>query len=238
MDRYRTLWLFGWGALTLACMGVGLLIWSLSSVVALYTVGAVAAGAATAGYYTRDDKVPMPRGPLMTVTATQAGAGGVGMVAVPVLVTMAGPLALPMLLLAVITSPWAFRWLERQSLPGGQSAMETSCQQEGQHDEVWETTALAVVESPAPTFAQPPAVRDLSDQELCQVWRVSFRALHRAHTTASRQRVVSLRQAYLDEFERRNPAALSAWLHSGARAASGPDKYLAHPQDWKHRDAS
>jgi len=42
----------------------------------------------------------------------------------------------------------------------------------------------------------------------------------------------------LDEFERRNPAALSAWLNSGARAASGPDKYLAHPQDWKHRDAS
>lgn len=123
-------------------------------------MGAVAAGAATAGYYARDDKEPMPRGQLRKLTATHAG--GVGMVAVPVLVTMAGPLALPTLLLVVATSPWAFRWLKRQSLRGDLTAMDTSIQQDGQHDEVWETTSLAVVESPAPTFAQPPAIQDLS----------------------------------------------------------------------------
>ena len=41
--------------------------------------------------------------------------------------------------------------------------------------------------------------------------------------------LVALREACLDELERRDAAALHAWLDSGARASGGPERYLAHP---------
>lgn len=86
-----------------------------------------------------------------------------------------------------------------------------------------------------PTVVQPavatPAVaaddlRDLSDAELCRAWRRSFLALMSAADPAGHEVVVLHRQALLDEMEQRDPAGLQAWLSSGARAASGPERYL------------
>lgn len=71
------------------------------------------------------------------------------------------------------------------------------------------------------------SVRDLTAAELCQVWRLSFVALQQAGDDAVRERIVELRQACLDEIEARDAAALRTWLAAGARAASGPDRYLA-----------
>lgn len=70
------------------------------------------------------------------------------------------------------------------------------------------------------------ALQSLTNSELCTAWRASFVELARATSATQRSRIVARRQAYLDEMETRDPRALSAWLDSGARAASGPDRYL------------
>lgn len=66
----------------------------------------------------------------------------------------------------------------------------------------------------------------LTDDQLCRAWRRSFATLHGAGSTAQRLAAVELRQAYLDELERRCPEAVEAWLDAGGRAASGPEKFF------------
>lgn len=41
--------------------------------------------------------------------------------------------------------------------------------------------------------------------------------------------IATERRAYLDELERRNPAAFDAWMTSGARAPSDPSRYFIPP---------
>jgi hypothetical protein len=68
---------------------------------------------------------------------------------------------------------------------------------------------------------------EMSQARLCRAWRQSFVALQGARTVAEWARLVELRQSYLDEIETRDAVALRAWLAGGARAASGPDRYIA-----------
>jgi hypothetical protein len=74
------------------------------------------------------------------------------------------------------------------------------------------------------------AVETLDDRGLCHGWRASFTCLATARSAAERTELVHLRQAYLDEMERRHPAGLRAWLESGARAASDPSRHLQVPR--------
>jgi hypothetical protein len=69
----------------------------------------------------------------------------------------------------------------------------------------------------------------LDDRQLCRLWRDSFWLVHKPSSPATMLCRVALREACLDELERRDADALHAWLDSGARASSGPEKYLAHP---------
>jgi hypothetical protein len=236
MARYRTLWLWGWGAVALTCMGMGMLLWSLPKAAALFFVGAVVGGAAVASYYTRDGCKPMPRKELVAVVAAVGGAAGVVMVAVPALLVVAGPLALLVLQLAVATSPVVVAFVGRRfSGVKFDGQRDDQDNMNGRHRDDPTPLSPAVVE-PGP--ALPAAVQTLTDKELCRVWRISFWALQSSRTPAAREQVVALRQAYLDELERRHPSALTAWLDSGARAASGPEKYLPDQQDGRHKDAS
>ena len=66
----------------------------------------------------------------------------------------------------------------------------------------------------------------LSNAELCLAWRRSYCSLVGTTSLPLRAVVVTSRQAYLDEMERRDARGLTAWLASGARAASGPERYL------------
>ncbi|MDN5798209.1 MAG: hypothetical protein L0H79_21020 [Intrasporangium sp.] len=67
----------------------------------------------------------------------------------------------------------------------------------------------------------------LTDTQLCHEWRRSFTALQRAVGDPARlTAVIQTRARYLDELERRHPAAFLAWLAHGARAASDPSRYL------------
>jgi hypothetical protein len=92
---------------------------------------------------------------------------------------------------------------------------------------------LDVADWPAPDpttveISLPMAPEDLDDDALCWAWRRSYVVLQRTHTAPRRLHVVEVRQAYLDELERRNAMGLSAWLASGARAAGNPSPFIHH----------
>ncbi|GAB2656041.1 hypothetical protein [Kribbella swartbergensis] len=77
---------------------------------------------------------------------------------------------------------------------------------------------------------KPPAPMDLSaltDEELCLAWRRSFTELQSCTTDEQRLAVVTARNAYLDELERRAPEAFAQWLDSGPRAAGNPAKFFS-----------
>ena len=80
-----------------------------------------------------------------------------------------------------------------------------------------------------PVAAVPatPSLDRMTDPELCQAWRRSFRALE--GSPADRLVVVQLRADYLDEMARRHPDRVEAWLAAGGRAAGGPDEYFVDP---------
>jgi hypothetical protein len=69
----------------------------------------------------------------------------------------------------------------------------------------------------------------LDDRQLCRLWRDSFWLVRQPSAPGTVLCRVALRAACLDELERRDAEALRAWLDSGARASSGPEKYLADP---------
>jgi hypothetical protein len=66
-----------------------------------------------------------------------------------------------------------------------------------------------------------------TDEDLCRAWCASYRALQGAASRRTFLRVVGEREGHLDEMERRNPAAFSAWLASGATASDNPLPYLS-----------
>jgi hypothetical protein len=66
----------------------------------------------------------------------------------------------------------------------------------------------------------------LSDDQLCQAWRDSQTAVRSPSTRRSFIRAVEERGRYLEEFERRQPSLLRAWLASDAGA---PDNPLSDP---------
>jgi hypothetical protein len=72
----------------------------------------------------------------------------------------------------------------------------------------------------------PPTLSELTDEQLCDEWRTSYLALQGRVSRRRLMRIVQERQRYLDEFERRNPGALTAWLGSGAWASSTPLPFL------------
>ncbi len=71
----------------------------------------------------------------------------------------------------------------------------------------------------------------LDDAELCLAWRRSFVLLNEAASPQEKLVVVTLRERYLDELQRRCPAGVSRWLDSGARASGNPLPFLDdHPR--------
>jgi hypothetical protein len=109
---------------------------------------------------------------------------------------------------------------------------------------VWRilATAPAVEQepTPAPAHEAPGSTSDLEqrvpalvailgaldDAELCLAWRRSFVLLNEAASPQEKLVVVTLRERYLDELQRRCPSGVSRWLDSGARASGNPLPYL------------
>ena len=61
-----------------------------------------------------------------------------------------------------------------------------------------------------------------TDQTLSQAWQRSVLALTTAQSATARLRVVQEREAYLNEFSRRYPTAIEAWLITDARVSGNP----------------
>lgn len=190
----------------LICVGLGFLVWPAWKIFMLFNLVAVGAVLVTVGYHRREGVDPISRTDLIRVSATHAGAAGTGVVAVSMLGTVAGALAWPLLLLAAVTSPWTLAFVARRTgaarHPTGTVVALADAPSPDVHTDV----------GPLPSLVLPSAVDALSDQELCRVWRASFSALQSARTSVARMQMVRLRQASLDELERRNPPALGAWL--------------------------
>jgi len=68
----------------------------------------------------------------------------------------------------------------------------------------------------------PDELRILTEDELRERWRVSCDELQKHPPSVLRADVLAERQRLLDEIERRNPAAFSAWLTSDAPISSLP----------------
>jgi hypothetical protein len=91
------------------------------------------------------------------------------------------------------------------------------------------TTALAgtVLEGPSEWLTSQVPARDLTDVELCHAWRTSSHALQQQGADLTRQaQLVTARQEYLDEIERRNPAGFLRWLAVHAQPDSDPIQFL------------
>jgi hypothetical protein len=123
-----------------------------------------------------------------------------------------------LLVLVVAASPWAVsavrRWVRTVPSPS-----------EGQLDTV--VRALAYSNPGFVPFQPRPELQPATDEQLCEAWCDSYRALG---ATASRRRflrIVEERRGYLDELERRHPAAFTAWLASGATPAGNPLPHLS-----------
>lgn len=95
----------------------------------------------------------------------------------------------------------------------------------------------------APVLAEPSAVLEqahgdgplgaeafrglvcqMEDQELFAAWRQSNAVLDYTHRPDLRAELSALRQAYLDEMERRDPRGFALWL--GSSLAQDPERFL------------
>lgn len=134
--------------------------------------------------------------------------------------TLVPLLLLVVVLSVVVTSPAVARRLG-PVLPGARSAGHRPRRGRRLPDVMEQVRGGTPLE--AETFAG--MVRALDDGELCQAWRESHEVLGYTHLPELRSQLVALRQAYLDEMERRDPRGFAAWLEGGAAAA--PERFLA-----------
>jgi hypothetical protein len=139
------------------------------------------------------------------------------------LLAHAGPLAWAVIAAYCTTAAWA---VLTRSLPLEEAAVAPH--EPGNQEGATEVAEVVTAEE----------IQSMTDVELCLAWRRSFVMLSSTPNSSRRAGVVSLRQAILDEMELRNPAGLQAWLHSGPRAAGGPDRFLGRSDETRPRKAA
>jgi hypothetical protein len=161
-----------------------------------------------------------------------AGAAAGGFAAA--LYVLGFPAAVTLLMVLVATSPAALRATRRASRSAGLRSVRRRKAQRA-----WRTAArrrsarprlrkVAGVEDPGALSVDTLTgmVRALDDRALCRAWRASWEVLTETAATVDREELVNLRQAYLDELERRHPGEFTEWLDSGAGPLSDPSRFL------------
>lgn len=214
-------WLRCWGVVAALGVGASVFVWDPILIVVLWLSATFCAGLVMVLLTTTPGVSGFAAGTTWARILTHAALAGAGVVAVCAVGALSAALGVTLALSAVLTLP----------------AVASRASRLVRHD----TPDLPPLDSrivvtfeqtrPLPRVLPEAAVRQLSNQELCLEWRRSFTALQLATGPTDRMRVVEVRQLYLDEMERRSPAALQAWLGSGARAAGGPERFLRqHPE--------
>lgn len=230
---HRTAWVAATTLLAGAGAVVGLLAVPVSEVLGIATA---AATLTVLGHHLTARTSSRPAG-LARLTLTVLGGTG-GCVSLVGLVRLLGPFGLLLAALLVMTSPAAVRWAlhgvravrvrGRSRRPAAQPALDRAVPllpTSGRPAAVRPDDQPAAPAEPVPSVL---SIATLSDEQLCLAWRTSFTALQRSpDLDLDRQgRLISLRQGYLDELERRNPPGFARWLYAGARPASDPTRYL------------
>lgn len=241
MIRYDRAWRWFWSAV--AAIGVGLAVLEWSAATAVITLVLVALVSQLVKTLLPVDGAAGRRWRRLPSSLTIA----VAAVTLWSFAMVSPPLVLMVVLAAVFTSPVVVQHLRRssrrspparksrsrKSLPAqpaqtslpaqpAQPAQTSQPAQPAQPDgdaEIEEAAGLTPPEELGPLVG-------LDDRQLCRLWRESFWALVTPAPPHTLLCVVALREACLDELERRHAGALSAWLADGARASSGPEKYL------------
>lgn len=215
MSWYQWVWRALWGAVAAVAIAAAFIVWPLSVVLGLFCIPAFVAAVATFLYY-REPARPLATRPQALRRSFSIGTtAGACTVALMSLVSSLLSLAGPLLALCLCTSPFVLRRV-RDAV---RSTNESRRRRERARTEeaAWWSMLAREVEG-------------LADGELCRVWRGSYSALLEAPDAATAAQVVRVRQAYLDELDRRHERAMSAWLASGPRPATGPERFLQAPR--------
>ena len=215
MRTYRRLWLCWWGGLGALGLLLGLGRLSVLTVVGVFLGLGLVAGTVTLlpGAIDNNRQLTTPE----IGRSMQRGFWGALVVVTVVVAAFSfGALVWPLLVLVAVSSPWAVRSAVRL-------AVRPHAQQAGEEPGPGCPEPAAVALSAGDRTA---AVQALTDDELCARWRTSYPAMQAASLTTCAE-LVSWRQAYLEDLERRNPEGMRAWLDSGAAAAGDPARYLA-----------
>jgi len=226
MTTYARWWRQTWGLVAAFGAGLSWVLWPLLAVPALWMTSSVFvllylmlhARNAPAGQW-RWSNVHWTR------MVTRSAALGAVFVAVCAFAVVGPGVALSLLVAAALTSPAAVSWIRRTVVaPEAESptAPTVALLQSGKQ----QVTALRTCQN-----FDPALIRGLSNDELCHTWRRAFLLLQQQQDATAALAVVGLRQACLDEMERRNPAGTRAWLASGPRASGSPARYFEGSTD-------
>lgn len=225
---YARGWMRVWYVVSVAGLGIGVVAWSVVPTAAAMLVAV--SFAALVLTLVRAERAERSR-PVIARPATTALGVGAGVVGFLALLSSSPPLALLVLLIAITTAPPVVgvvssvlrdRAPYRRTAPRPVAApgpAKQTLRREG------DTVRVDGGREPALPSA-PEVVRQLDDRALCRLWRQTFWDMRDQQSVTQRAAVVRLRQACLEELERRNPAAVATWLGSGARASSGPERFL------------
>jgi hypothetical protein len=244
VPRYRNAWVTTTAVLATVGVVVALLSWTWAGVLSAFAGTAVMGGGMTAALQPENTPRPWRRiavGAVMTGVVV-VGSGG--------LMVLLGPAAVPLVALAALSSPAVLSrvrgWMHKFAAGSAThpvSPDDPEALTDGRCDEHLESavTGASVAHdatlAPEPPPEPSPEPETLDDDALCWAWRRSYVTLQQTRSPATRLRVVQVRQAYLDELERRNAVGLSAWLASGARAAGDPSRFIAYRSPMSPRRA-
>ena len=212
-DRYLHRWRQAWVAWAVATLCLAAVLWSASAVL-LLLVTAVVLTMLITGLVRSESSVDHA----LSVREVLADGGRWAVVAVAVVVVsqLQAGLAVLVLIAIALSSPQALRLF----LGMGRGASETS----GRVDLASALHALDMERA-------REVVHRLDLDGLCWAWTHSADLLAEVPQPPARAAVVALREVYLDEMERRDPAGFAAWLEAGVEAAASPARFLAAPRD-------
>ncbi|MHA7276349.1 hypothetical protein ACX80O_07455 [Arthrobacter sp. Hz1] len=217
METYRKAWTAIWGSVLTIGVVIGLLILPLAG---LIWAGIVAVAAALVGVASLRSRQPGEKQNLLRPVAIRTGLITAVMVGAAGLMAFLGSMVLVLALFAAATYPQLICFYHRRLGTVHRPLVSRA------------TTALPPDQITAPLgpeldrYSQP--VHQLSDADLCRTWRCTYLVVIRASTAHELNRFGVLRGDCLDELQRRDPAAFAAWIKSGARASSDPEKFFGH----------
>ena len=203
MKSYRVVWAVSWGVLLVPLALAGMVLGEPAVVLMMSGLAAALVATLAERQHQRRWWVEVA----LAVAAFSATVYAVGPLA-----------ALGVVVLVGVTSPPAMNFVV--------SAVRREWRGRSQRAEDARVSTAEEVRCGAPLGPDAFAgmVQLLDDRELVAAWRQSHEVLGYTNLPDLRLQLVALRQAYLDEMERRHPSGFAAWLDEGA--SRDPERFL------------